>query len=367
MRVSLSVDSLSPRLTGIGRYCWELVRGLSTSEEITATRYFIGNNWFPDPTCLLDPATEGFRGPRWQDKLELWWNHRRHSDHVVHAPNYFLPSWAEQGVVTVHDLSVLKYPETHPAERIKAFEAGFAATIERAGLILTDCEWVRREVMDFTGLGAGRVMAVPLGIAADFRPRGADELQDFCARHQLVPGSYGLCVSTLEPRKRISNLIAAWQLLPPSLRTRYPLVLAGGSGWRNEDLIADITYGEAEGWLRYLGYIDEHDLPLLYAGARVFAYPSQYEGFGFPPLEAMASGVPTIVAKGTCLEETAGPAAVLIDPDDIAYFAERLEQIISDENEHARLASAGVHHAAQYSWTRCIEGTIGAYQTMLQR
>lgn len=366
MQVSLSVDALSPNLSGIGRYCWELVRGLDADARVDCVRYFIRGNWVSDPSKLVEPEYEIQRKGRWRDAVDLWLNHRRFCDSVVHSPNYFLPDWAERGIATVHDLSVFKFPETHPAERIKAFELGFADTIARAGMILTDCEWVRREVIEYTGIAAHRVAAVPLGVGPEFRPHRADELNAFASQHGLSAGAYGLCVSTLEPRKRIGRLIAAWRSLSPRLRCRHPLVIAGGSGWCNEDLMAEIERAQAEGWLHYLGYVGEAELPLLFAGARVFAYPSQYEGFGFPPLEAMASGVPTIVAAGTCLEETAGPAAVMTDPDDVVRFSQVIEQLLTDDQAHARLSSAGIQHTSQYGWQRCIAGTVDAYQNLLE-
>lgn len=366
MQVSLSVDALSPNLSGIGRYCWELARGVATDDRVAKLRYFIGRSWLNDPTSLLQPGFTARPAGRWRGRFDQWWNHERLTQPIVHAPNYFLPDWAEGGIATIHDLSVFKYPETHPAERIKAFENGFAATVQRARMILTDCEWIRREVIDFTGLPADRVTAVPLGVGPEFHPRPAGDLAAFTARHGLPLGDYGLSVSTLEPRKRIGHLIAAWRGIPTALRRRHPLVIAGGSGWRNESLLAEIESARAEGWLYCLGYVSETELPLLYAGARIFAYPSQYEGFGFPPLEAMASGVPTIVAGKTCLEETASPAAAVIDPADIEAFTAMIEQLLTDDAERARLSSAGRQHTSQYEWKQCIVRTVDAYQTLLQ-
>lgn len=366
MQVSLSVDALSPNLGGIGRYCWELARGLEAEERVNRVRYFVGRNWLDDPGELLLEGHTIKRKSRWRNTIDLWRNHRLAANSVVHSPNYFLPVWAERGIATIHDLSVFKYPETHPADRIKAFEVGFASTITRAGLILTDCEWVRRELIEYTGVAADLVVAVPLGVGPEFHPRCANELKEFASQHGLPVGAYGLCVSTLEPRKRIGHLISAWRALPLGLRCRYPLVIAGGSGWRNESLMTEIEQAQAEGWLYCLGYVSESELPLLFAGARLFAYPSQYEGFGFPPLEAMASGVPTIVAAGTCLEETAGPAAVIIDPEDTARFSQVIEQLLTDDQAHARVSAAGIQHASQYNWQRCIAGTVDAYQNLLE-
>lgn len=366
IQVSLSVDALSANLSGIGRYCWELARGLGNDERVDRLRYFVGRAWVKDPESLLQEGCK-LRGNRsWRGATSHWWNRRQLAQSIVHAPNYFLPDWAECGISTIHDLSVFKYPNTHPLERIKVFEAGFSSTMARATLILTDCEWMRQEVMEYTGLGPHRVVAVPLGVGPEFHPRSTDALTEFTSRHGLTPGQYGLCVSTMEPRKRIGSLIAAWRMLPASLRAFYPLVLAGGAGWHNERLMVEIARGRSEGWLRYLGYVNKTDLPLLYAGARLFAYPSQYEGFGLPPLEAMASGVPAVVARGTCLEETAGPAAVLIDPDDVVGFTNLLEQLLTDDQQHARLSSFGIQHALQFSWKRCISGTVDAYQKVLQ-
>lgn len=366
MHVSLSVDALSPSLSGIGRYCWELARGLGHDARVDSMSYFTGARWVGDPASLLASSHPKTSAPHWSRSLKRWFNHGRFSDRLVHSPNFFLPEWGAGGVVTVHDLSVFKHPETHPADRIRAFDTGFAASVGRAGLILTDCEWIRQEVLTFTGLPAARVMAVPLGIAPEFHPRDAAEVGPVIARFGLLHGQYGLCVSTLEPRKRIGHLVRCWADLPAQLRSRYPLVIAGGDGWCNDSLMQQIEQGQAEGWLHYLGYVNEAELPLLYAGARIFAYPSQYEGFGLPPLEAMASGVPTLVSAGTCLEETAGPAAVLADPEDDAGFRELLIRLLSDERWRSELSSAGVKLASQYDWKRCIEQTVDAYQFLLQ-
>ncbi len=365
LRIAFSVDALVPNLTGIGRYCWELTQRLPGDRRVAALSCFRGAQWFDDPSVLLHGDGNGHRprhrGQILRQRWDKWQRHDRFSDGLVHAPNYFLPDWAERGIATIHDLSVFKFPETHPAARIAAFEENFASTISRARLILTDCEWIRRELIEFTGLAADRVRAIPLGVGPEFRPRSAETLDAALRAHGLAPGRYGLCVSTLEPRKRIDRLLTAWQMLPSALRARYPLVIAGSTGWQNSALLDQIETGLREGWLIYPGFVTNEDLPLIYAGARVFAYPSRYEGFGLPPLEAMASGVPTLIAGNTCLTEVAGEAALVIDPEDAEAFSAAIARALEDTAWREQAIDAGIQQAAQYSWAKCATRTVDAY------
>lgn len=364
MDVALWVDALQPSLTGIGRYTLELLRGLPADGRIASLAAFGRAQILADPEQLLrgespKPAAKLVR--RWR----RWQDRRAVSRMLFHGPNYFLPRFAEHGVITVHDLSVLKFPETHPAERVAQFERELGSSLARASHIITDTETVRREVIEHLGATPAKVTAVPLGISPVFRPRSAGDLSAALAHYDLKPGSYGLCVSTLEPRKKIDRLLSAWRRLPVLTRDNFPLVLIGASGWRNESLKAAIEAGSAEGWLRCLGYVPESDLPCLYAGSRLFAYPSTYEGFGFPPLEAMASGVPAVVSNRSCLPEVCGDAALYIDPDDEDAFLATLHLGLEEEAVRATLIQAGIERAASYTWSRCIERTVDVYSRVL--
>ncbi len=367
MHVTLSVDALAPNLTGIGRYCWELVSGLGDDPRIESMAFSYGKAWMDEPGDLLHDTSSRPRRRPLRLHWDRWRQHGRHRPRIFHAPNYFLPDWADGGVATVHDLSVFHYPETHPDDRIAAFERNFESTIARAGLILTDCEWMRKEVVAFTGIDPAKVIAVPLGVSPAFRPREEAEIFKALSLYGLPIGDYGLCVSTLEPRKRIDKLLQAWRHLPRNLRDKHPLVLAGGAGWRNESLTAQIRAGESEGWLRYLGYMPEHTLPALYAGARAFAYPSCYEGFGLPPVEAMACGVPTLVSTGTCLEEVTASGALRVDTDDTVAIRDALVRLLEPGQWRDDLTSAGVQVASRYTWAACVNQTIAAYEILVKK
>ena len=292
VRLTLWVDAISPRPGGIGRYTLELAKGLAHRPDLSV-RFFGRNRLLSDASILLG---ESPLPPR-PNRLRRWWDRRDLKSSLVHGPNYFLPAFADRGIITVHDLSVFRFPETHPADRIAAFEKDFLSSLARATHIITDTETVRDEVMEMFSVPPAMISAIPLGVEPVFRPIAPEALTTLVRQFGIVPQSYGLCVSTLEPRKKIFELLEAWRLLPLLIRNRFPLVLCGGAGWRNEALRAAVARGIAEGWLLHLGFVDEEALPLLYAGAALFVYPSTYEGFGLPPIEAMASGTPVLVAK----------------------------------------------------------------------
>jgi alpha-1,3-rhamnosyl/mannosyltransferase len=363
MRVTLCVDALQPQLTGIGRYTWELSKGLAARPEIPDLQFYTEGILVPDPAKLLQlgnwrPRTRwGRRWRKWR-QAELLRN-----PGLVHGPNYFLPCFAKAGVITVHDLSVLRFPETHPPERVAFFERHFLTSLERASHVITDTETVRREVIAQFGLRPNSVTAVSLGVDSVFRPRPAAKLTQVLAGLGLQPCGYGLSVSTFEPRKRLGPLIEAWRTLPASLRNTIPLVLAGSSGWRNADLQTSIAQGVSEGWLINLGFVSPELLPALYSGAALFAYPSIYEGFGLPPLEAMASGVPVIVAPRSCLPEVCGDVPLYVDPDeDPALFRSEVERALTDDKWRERAVRDGPERAASFTWQRCVAETVKVYE-----
>lgn len=361
LRITLDVNAIEPHLGGIGRYTWELSRRLPRHVGVDGVAYYGRGRLLPDPAILqtgesLPARPKFFRS--WRERSE----DQRLRSGLFHGPNYFLPEWVERGVVTIHDLSVFRFPETHPVERVQAFEREFASSLARAVHVLTDTETVRAELIADYGVDPAMVSAVHLGVDPAFRPQASATLTQTLAKWSLRPGTYGLCVSTLEPRKKILELLRAWRSLPLALRDRHPLVLAGGKGWRNEELQMRVQAGVAEGWLLHLGFVDESDLPALYAGAALFLYPSSYEGFGLPPLEAMASGVPVVVANRSCLPEVCGDAARYVDPDDVEGFADAVGACLDDPVWRQEAGQRGLARSRQFSWDRCIDGTVAAYQ-----
>lgn len=358
MHVTLCVDALEPHPGGIGRYAWELCKGLPRRDDVSSVRFFGRNRLLDDPGRLL----RGGPLPRRRGAWRNWWDQRALRASIVHGPNYFLPAFADTGIITVHDLSVFRYPETHPVERVLAFEREFLGSLSRAAHVITDTETVRLELIEMFAVQPDTVTAVPLGVDTSFGPLSPEALAPALERWGLRPHRYGLCVSTLEPRKKISELLSAWRQLPRPVRDTYPLVLCGGAGWRNERLREQVNSGVVEGWLRHLGFVEEALLPRLYAGAALFVYPSIYEGFGLPPVEAMASGIPVMVSDRSCLPEVCGDAARFIDPDDADGFVSALSQNLADMDWRADSVRRGLARAREFSWDRCIDGTVEIYR-----
>ena len=363
LRIALCVDALTPQPGGIGRYTWELAKGLAERNDIDVLSFFGRGRLIAEPRRLIETGTLP-RRHKLLRRIDAWRMRRALRSNLVHGPNYFLPAKVEGGVITVHDLSVFRYPETHPAARVRAFERLFKSSLDRSAHIITDTETIKRELVETFSVSPDTVTAIPLGVDPRFRVAGGSP-SEALSSWGLAPGGYGLCVSTLEPRKKILELLLAWERLPAEVRSKFPLVLAGGSGWQNDDLHVEIELGVANGWLRYLGFVDEGLLPDLYAGARLFIYPSIYEGFGLPPVEAMASGVPAIVANRSCLPEVCGVAVRYVDPDDREAFASTLEDCLLDETWRVEAIDRGLDRARQLTWDRCIDATIGVYRKVI--
>jgi glycosyltransferase involved in cell wall biosynthesis len=367
LKLILSVDSLSPRLSGIGRYTYEIASRVTQPEyKIDMVRFYNSGNWIKDPNSLLieSAATsqkskkKKFKYPRWVKKIYL---KQVFKNSIFHAPNFFLPSQVENGIITVHDLSVFKFPETHPIERVRQFETLFNLTLQNTGHIITDTETTRQEVINYFSWPENKISAVHLGVSKAFFPHELSQLSSL-SNYKLTANSYTLCVATIEPRKRIAELINAYKLLPQNLRLQFPLVLVGGTGWRSESIHNSIKDAQQAGWLHYFGFVPESDLPTIYAGARLFVYPSTYEGFGLPPIEAMASAIPVIVSNQSCLPEVTKGAALTIDPNDLAAFSENLKKGLLDEDWRETAIKNGLNVASQYRWEDCVKNIVNVYK-----
>lgn len=375
MKVILSVEPVRFPLTGIGRYAYELAKGMQASDEITELKLFSGSRFL---SGLPEPASESGNSyglkrlvqksaPAMAAYGRLMPLLRKqalkgYDDFIYHGPNFFLPPFPGRKVATFHDLSPFKWAECFDPVKVRYLQKELEKTLNTADALITDSEYTRRELAEFAGWPIEKIHAVPLAAGPEFRPRNEDEVRPLLRRYGLGYQGYSLFVGTIEPRKNIIRLLDAYELLPKAIREKWPLILTGYRGWKSDDIHARIKEAERQGWAKYLGFLPAEELPLLYSGARLFVFPSLYEGFGLPVLEAMQSGVPVICSNQASLPEVAGDVAVQMHPDDIEGIAASLSKILTADQERASLVSAAKQHANSFSWKSCQRDTTSVYR-----
>jgi alpha-1,3-rhamnosyl/mannosyltransferase len=381
LRVGLNATALASPLTGIGNYVVHLAAALQASGE-AELRMFDGAHWHDTPRDAL-AATAPQRGSRLRRlakpfvpfKRQLRRAKQQHAFSrgaqgeridLYHEPNYIAFASDVPFVTTIHDLSWLRFPHTHPRDRVRWLSRAMPGTLERAAAIIVDSDFVRGEVVTQFACPPDRVHTVHLGVDSTFRPRTAEETAATLAALRLRHGDYVLCVGTIEPRKNIDHALDAYALLPQALRARHPLVVAGTRGWRAAAVERRLRTLAARGQVRFLGEVEAASLPSLYAGAAAFVFPSLYEGFGLPPLEAMACGVPVLVTDRASLPEIAGGAAILLDPAVPEATARQLQSLLEDADARRQWSARARARAAVFSWGACAKRTLAVYRSALQ-
>ena len=377
MKVILDVDSLAPPLTGIGRYTLALARGLQRSERVENVKFFSLGRWVDDVEGLLHQGTSistirrhvPFRRfARWGYRCLSEWRFRQQiaqvKDYVYHAPNYRLLSFPGKSVVTIHDLSFIRHPEFHPKERALFWQREVGGVVARAGHVITDSEFQRAEIIQLLGVDADKVSAVHLGVDPSFHWYAEDACNLVMEKYGLRYKSYCLVVATVEPRKNFVRLLEAFERLPVSMRKAFPLAIVGAEGWLSDDIHAAIVHLVEKGQAVRLGYVEEFDLPKLYAAATMFIYPSLYEGFGLPVLEAMACGTAVLSSNTSSIPEVAGDACYLVDPYSVDEIADGWRILLDNAARRTTFEVAGLQRAGLFSWDRCIDQTINVYSRL---
>ncbi len=283
---------------------------------------------------------------------------------LYHEPNFVPLPTALPTVITVHDLSVLKFPDWHPADRVRYHKEHFLKGLNRAEHVIVVSEAVRQEMIVELNCPSHRVSTVHNGIGSQFVPQTVGQI-DEVRRDLELPAKFFLCVGTVEPRKNLGTVLRAFIDLPRTVREVCPLILAGPWGWRAD---ADRELFEGPGraaGARHLGYVSAAQLPALYASARVLLYPSHYEGFGLPPIEMLACGGAVLASTAAALKEVMGPIGRLIDPLDVVGWREAMQLAATDDDYLARLAFGGIDHARQFNWQRAARETLAVYRRVL--
>lgn len=366
-------------MSGIGTYTYNVATRLGQHPDVSSLAFFSRNGWAVRDT-LQGTDKGGVPLPlrrvfpklpyayEFRDRLSGYLLRRTkmaHREYLYHEPNYLPVPYDGPCVVTISDLSHLRYPALHPMKRVKRLESNLARSMETARELICHSEFTRDELVNFLGVSPKKIHVVYHGVDPAFRPHTESESHPVLRRYGLEAQGYLLSVGTMEPRKNLLGLIDAFLQLPASLRRTYPLVIAGPKGWltqRTEKAMEALISG---GSLRWLGYIPLEDLPALYAAARGFAYVSLYEGFGLPIVEAMASGVPLLTSDRAAMPEIAGSAALLVNPEDTDEIAAGLRRILLDDAFRKEAIAGGLKRAERFTWENTVDETVKVYQSAL--
>lgn len=375
MKVILSIDAVRFPLTGIGRYTYELASQLQQHSELELLLFANGRflsrlpvhghikssktGWL---SSRLRKSNVAIKTYQLLNGLKSRIALQSHKNTVFHGPGFYLPQFNGSSVATFHDLSIFTHAQYHPPERVRFMQRELNLTLQRATMLITDSEYTRQELASYFGYPLDKIRTVSLACSDDFHPREAADSLAVMARLGLIHSGYTLYAGTIEPRKNIEVLLDAYSALPDSIRQRWPLVLAGYHGWQSEQLHERINAAASAGWVRYLGYVEDEDLAHLFAGAHLFFFPSHYEGFGLPVLEAMASGVPVVCSNASSLPEVAGGATLMFDPEDVDTLRQLIITGLEDNVWREVAKEKGLIQASTFSWQRCAEETIAVYR-----
>jgi glycosyltransferase involved in cell wall biosynthesis len=363
--------------TGVGHYTFELAKSLALATpkdqlEIVSPFSFLPLDQSEDVRDVLPPNLLTT-----QVKVNLlernWWTVglpryiKRRSIDLFHGTNFDIPLWKVcPTVLTVHDLSAFVYPETHEARSVRRARRRLPLMARTATQIVTHSESVRREVADYLGVSFEKVIAIPAAARSIFRPLPPGQTAE--ARKRLgVEDEFLLYAGTIEPRKNLIVLLNAYREVLSATELHPQLVIAGKKGWLTDEFFGRLRELGIQDRVHFTGYLSDNDLCALYSSCRIFIYPSIYEGFGLPPLEAMACGAPVIASTTPSIMEVLGNAACLVAPKASNKLANAIITLLREENERRRLTAAGLKRAQQFSWNRTAQLMLGVYHEACER
>lgn len=362
MKIGIEISSTRTNQAGTGIYVAQLLHALQSlaGEEHTIQTFssslkrFMGNR-----KTIRSRLDTLFHDLLWTQVI-LPWKIARSGVDVIHLPANIGPVLKTRPtVVTIHDMALFRYPDYFTPWQRYSWLTLLPIVARRANLIITVSEFSKSEIVSVLGVAPDKVCVVYNGASANFQPLGTTQVERIKQKYAL--DEFVLVVGTLEPRKNTKRLLQAFAQLKQQ-GVSHTLVHVGAKGWFYNDILAEIDRLNIKESVRMLGYISLEDLNALYSAAAVAAYPSLYEGFGLPVLEAMQCGCPVVTSNCTSLPEVIGDAGIMVDPYDVDALAKALHRVLADPGLAATLREQGLAQAQTFSWEKCARQTIAAYQ-----
>lgn len=382
MRIGIDYTAATHQQAGIGRYTRGLVRALAELDRRHEYVLFVtggkGHGLEARTFDVRSEMPDNFQIRRAPLSDRLWavvW-HRMGiplpvevftgSVDLFHSPDYLLPPLrVGRRVVTIHDLSFLRYPEGAEPSLRRYLIRAVPDAVRRANLVLADSQNTKRDVIELLEVAPDTVEVLYPGVDDKFRPVGNEQALDRVRDLYGLTFPFILSVGTLEPRKNLGLLIHAYGTLRKMGNLPHKLVVAGRKGWLYDGVFRKVDQLSLGDDVVYLGYVPDEDLPKLYNLAEVFVFPSLYEGFGLPPLEAMACGTPVITSESSSLPEVVGEAGLMVPADDRKALAEAMRELLSDRSLRDKLARRGVRQARKFTWQAAGQRVLAIYERLL--
>lgn len=368
MRFGLDGIPLEQKKTGVGHYTFELARSLAAIAPEHEFEIISPSGFHLDPDSSQSPnlhfqSRSGSRLSR-----RLWWAVdlplycRKASLALFHGTNYDLPYWSLiPTVLTIHDLSPILYPQTHEKHLVRRARLRLPHMARKASAIITPCKTVKGEVSKHLKVAADKIFTIPNAARSCFYRVSLEETTAVRARLG-VEDEFILFVGTIEPRKNLLTLVRALGELLRTASLRSQLVIAGKEGWLSNELMTYLNESDIKERVLFTGHLSDDDLRDLYSACRVFVYPSLYEGFGLPLIEAMACGAPVVTSNVPSIVETVEDVARLVSPTDFRDLAQGLARLLQDDGEREYRSRAGLKHAKKFSWERTASATLEVYE-----
>ncbi|MCK4224177.1 MAG: glycosyltransferase family 4 protein [candidate division Zixibacteria bacterium] len=373
MRIGIDARSILKQRTGVGTYTFNLIQHLSRLDQ--KNRYVLFYSHHLD----VKSAIPEIENPNFENKffrfpnklLNLLWGTVRlpKIDWLVgdvdlyHSPNYCLNVLARgRSLMTIHDLNFLAYRQFTIASGRWHYAFKIRSYAQKVDAIIADSESTKDEIIKYLKIPKEKIHVIYLGCSPAFQPILESEKKQKIKEKYNIKGDFILYVGTLEPRKNLKGLILAYA--QSRAKDDFLLVLAGGKGWKYKHIFRLVKQLKLEDRVVFCGYVPDSDLPALYHSASVFVYPSFYEGFGLPPLEAMTCGIPVIVSHTTSLPEVVGDAGIYVDPFDIEQISFSIDTVLSDTKLCQTLREKGLKRAKLFSWEKTARETMKLYQQL---
>jgi len=371
LRIGIDYTAAVRQGAGIGRYTRELVRALAELDRSHDYVLFAAASgqqpadtvWPPNFQMRSVPLSDRALAILWHRlRLPLWVELVTGSVDIFHSPDFVLPPVRRaKTLVTVHDLSFIRYPQCADVNLRTYLNKAVPRSVHRADLVLADSQSTKDDLVELLGVEPARIEVVYPGVEERFRPIEDQALLEQVRKQYNLPPRFVLGLGTLQPRKNFTRLIEAYSLLVtrhPSLR----LVIAGGKGWLYEEIFATVEQLGLEEKVVFPGFVADEHLPALYNLADLFVFPSLYEGFGLPPLEAMASGTPVITSDASSLPEVVGEAGLMVEATDVEALAEAMKRVLEDNVLRERMIARGLEQARKFTWQRAAAKLLSLYE-----